>query len=61
MSGVIAIAKITQTLHKLGLSSSLDRVETNKNNRVETNKNGRFLSFGGKIAFNNLVLFEKEA
>ena len=48
------IAKIKQTIRDNFKSLiSLDR--------VMTNQNGGFLSFLGRIAFNNLLIFEKEA
>ena len=51
------IAEIEQTMHKLGIScKSLVSVD-----RFKTNQNSRFLSFGGKIAFQNLLFFEKLA
>ena len=51
------LAKIKQTMHNLGISiKSLISLD-----RVETNQNGGFLSFGGKIAFKNLLIFKKEA
>ena len=51
------IAKIKQTIHKLGISfKSLISLD-----RVKTNQNGGFLSFWGKINFRNLLISEKEA
>ena len=43
---------------------SLNRVNINRLislNRVTTNQNGGFLSFWGKIALENLLIFKKEA
>ena len=49
------IAKIKETMHKIEICKSLISLD-----RVKTNQNGRFLSFGGKIAYKNLLIFEKE-
>ena len=51
------IEKIEQIMHKLGIScKSLVSVD-----RFKTKQISRFLYFGGKITFQNLLIFEKEA
>ena len=52
------IAKIKQTMHKLGISF-FDKCLVSLH-RVKSNQNGGFLCFGGKISFKNVYIFEKK-